>query len=54
MLNDECIERLMSICSKLFPTIGVSSDVQFVFLKMLLFVSDDSLPGKQIFLLEIF
>lgn len=45
-MDDECIEHLVCICGRLFPTIGVSGEVQLIFLKMLSLITDDSLPGN--------
>lgn len=44
--DDDCINALVCICQKFWPSIGVSAELQFVFMRMLLFISNDSLPGK--------
>lgn len=44
--DEDCILALINICQKLWPSIGVSTEVQTRFVKMLKFISDDSLLGK--------
>lgn len=46
--NDTCTQPFISMCHKLWPSIGVDAELQNIFMKMLLFVSNNSLPGKSI------
>lgn len=43
--DEDCLQSLISICHKFWP-IGTDAELQIVFMKMLLFISDNSLPGK--------
>lgn len=40
----ECIQSLVKMCIRLWPCLGFDFDTQSRFMKMLLFLSDDSLP----------
>lgn len=42
----DCIQALLGICQKFWATIGANAELQMVMLNMLLFISEDSLPGK--------
>lgn len=42
----ESIQALLCICQKFWPTIGANADLQLEMINMLLFISNDSLPGK--------
>lgn len=44
--DEECIQPLISICHKFWP-IGTDAELQSIFMKMLLFISNNSLPGKR-------
>lgn len=46
--NIDSIQTLVCICHKFWPTIGVNADLQLRMMNMLLFISDDSLPGRHI------
>lgn len=43
--DDECIQPLVKMCIRLWPCLAFNFDTQSRFMKMLLFLSDDSLPG---------
>lgn len=43
--DDECIQPLISLCHKFWP-IGTDAELQLIFMNMLLFISNNSLPGK--------
>lgn len=40
----ECVQSVVKMCIRLWPCLGFSFDAQSRFMKMLLFLSDDSLP----------
>lgn len=44
--DDECIQPIIAVCHKFWPTIGVDAGLQNDFMKMLQFISYNSLPGN--------
>lgn len=44
--NVECIYPFVSICQKLWPSIGVDAELQSIYMKTLFFISNNSFPGK--------
>lgn len=44
--DEECTAPFIAACQKFWPSIGIDADLQNIFMKMLLFISNDSLPGK--------
>lgn len=46
MQGEDCIRAFVLVCQRFWPTIGVDADLQSIFMKMLLFVTEKSLPGK--------
>lgn len=44
----ECIQPIVGVCYKFWPTIGVDAALQNAFMKMLVIISNDSLPGKNL------
>ncbi|XP_031630428.1 uncharacterized protein LOC116345312 [Contarinia nasturtii] len=40
----ECIQPIIGSCQKFWPSIGIKTELQTVFLKMLLYLSNNSLP----------
>lgn len=43
--DEECLQSLIRISHKFWP-IGADADLQTVFMRMLFFISNNSLPGK--------
>lgn len=44
--DEECISPFILACQKFWPSIGIDADLQNIFMKMLMFISNNSLPGK--------
>lgn len=44
--DPDCIHAVISICQKFWPTIGADAELKNVFIKMLMFLTSNSLPGK--------
>lgn len=44
--DNECIQKLLKMCLKLWPIISTNSEVQIVYMRMLLHLSHNSLPGS--------
>lgn len=42
----DCIHAIVSVCQKFWPSIGADAELQKTFMKMLLFLTNNSLPGK--------